>query len=62
MTTCKSKEKGEQCTADATVTVFWPGQTTESCDRHHQGQLNVAQTMGFALDSRPIVDENGAQV
>lgn len=57
MTKCKSKEKGgELCAADATVTVFWPGQTTESCDRHHQGQQRVAEVMGFTLDSRPMVE------
>lgn len=60
MTKCKSNEKdGVQCAADATFTVFWPGQTTESCDRHHRGQLNVAQAMGFEVDSRPIVKAEG---
>lgn len=57
MTKCKSKEKGgELCAADATFTVFWPGQTTESCDRHFIGQKRIAQTMGFALDARPFVE------
>ena len=55
MTKCKSVEKGLQCVAAATVTVFWPGQTTQSCDRHFLGQKRIAQVMGFALDSREIV-------
>jgi hypothetical protein len=52
---CKSHDRGGvACTDKATWTVFWPGQTTESCDRHYQGQLRVAGAMGFALDARPI--------
>ncbi len=56
MIKCQSHEAdGDQCVADATVTVFWPGQTTESCDRHFKGQLAVADAMGFRLDSREII-------
>jgi hypothetical protein len=52
---CKSFDKGDvPCPEQATVTVFWPGKTTESCDRHYQGQLRIAAAMGFSLDARPI--------
>lgn len=55
---CKSvEEKGVPCPEAATVTVFWPGQTTVSCDRHHQGQQKIASVMGFTLDSSPLVEE-----
>lgn len=51
---CKAFDKEAPCTAEATFTVFWPGQETVSCDRHHEGQQRIAGFMGFALSSRPI--------
>lgn len=52
---CKSFDAGGvACPEAATVTVFWPGKTTEACDKHHQGMQKVAAVMGFTLDSRPI--------
>jgi hypothetical protein len=52
---CKSFDKGGvPCPEKATVTVFWPGKTTEACDQHHQGMQRVAAAMGFPLDSRPV--------
>lgn len=52
---CKSFDKGDvPCTAEATVTVFWPGKETVACDRHHQGMQRLAGVMGFPLPSRPI--------
>jgi len=52
---CNSCDKGDvPCTEQATMTVFWPGKTTESCDRHYQRQLQIAEAMGFPLDARPI--------
>ena len=54
---CKSNDKDKPCGQPATWTVFWPGRTTESCDRHYQGQQRIAEAMGFALDARPIVAE-----
>ncbi len=51
---CQSFDKEQPCKEDATMTVFWPGKTTESCERHYQGQLRIAGFMGFALDARPI--------
>lgn len=53
---CKSHDKEVRCPAPATWTVFWPGQTTEACDRHAQGIERVAGAMGFNVDKRPIVD------
>lgn len=51
---CKSHDKDMQCQAEATVTVFWPGQTTVACDRHAQGIARVASAMGFNVDTRPL--------
>ncbi len=52
---CKSFDKGGvQCQEEATVTVFWPGQETVACDRHHAGMQRVAEVMGFPLPSRPL--------
>lgn len=52
---CKSFEKDDvPCSEEATVTVFWPGQETVACDRHHQGMQRIAGAMGFALASRPL--------
>lgn len=54
---CKSFDGALQCQKPATVTVFWPGQTTYACDMHHAGMQRVARVMGFPLDSRPIEAE-----
>jgi hypothetical protein len=55
---CKSFEEGEKpCAAEATWTVFWPGQETVACDRHHIGMQKLAGFMGFALSSRPWAAE-----
>lgn len=51
---CKSHDKDGECKAEATVEVFWPGQTTHACDRHAQGITRLAVAMGFAVDCRPI--------
>lgn len=55
---CKSFDKGDvPCPEEATVTVFWPGKTTEACPRHHVGMMRIAGAMGFSVDARPIEDE-----
>ena len=54
---CKSYDKEMACRSAATMTVFWPGKTTEACDRHAEGLRRVASAMGFALDIRPIQNE-----
>lgn len=57
MTPCKSKDGETSCPDPAVRTVFWPGETTVSCDRHFKGQQKIASVMGFALDSRLIPEE-----
>jgi len=55
---CKSNDSGNvPCTEEATVTVFWPGQETVACDRHHKKMQGVAGFMGFALSSRSLPPE-----
>lgn len=53
---CKAFDKEAPCTAEATFTVFWPGQETVSCDRHHAHQQRIAGFMGFSLSSRPLIE------
>jgi len=54
---CKQVVKGVQCQNEATLEVFWPGQTTQQCQEHEQQLQGMAMVMGFPLDSRPIVAE-----
>lgn len=54
---CKSNGKDGPCKKNATETVFWPGQTTVSCDEHLKKQQAIANAMGFALDSRPLDED-----
>lgn len=55
---CKSFDKGgAPCPEPATVTVFWPGQETVACDRHHEGMRRVAGVMGFTLSVRAVEPE-----
>lgn len=54
---CKSYDKEMACQSEATMTVFWPGKTTEACDRHSEGLRRIGSAMGFALDIRPIENE-----
>lgn len=51
---CKTYEQAVQCPNTATVTVFWPGKTTEACPIHAAKLQRIAEAMGFVLDSRPI--------
>lgn len=44
----------EGCEAEATVEVFWPGQTTLQCARHAQSIVGLGSTMGFRVETRPI--------
>lgn len=57
MTQCASKDGETPCPDPAVRTVFWPGKTTVSCDRHFKGQQRIASVMGFTVDSRPIVED-----
>lgn len=54
MMICNSNDKNGKCMAQATVEVFWPGQTTVACNYHAQGIMRVAEAMGFHVDIRPI--------
>lgn len=51
---CKSLTGNLSCPLPAEVEVFWPGQTTESCKGHAEGQKRLAEVMGFKLETRPI--------
>lgn len=51
---CKSTDGNVPCPAAATVEVFWPGQETVACDKHHAKMQSVARAMGFALSARPL--------
>jgi len=43
--TCGTKA----CDDEATVRVFWPGQTGDHCGTHALALANLAEHMGFAL-------------
>lgn len=56
---CKSFDGDwKACEEQATMTIFWPGKTTGACAKHAQEIQTAAKFIGFALDSRPIVDES----
>jgi hypothetical protein len=52
---CKQVVEGKQCPLPATLEVFWPGQRTQQCQGHEQKLQGLAMVMGFALESRLIV-------
>lgn len=55
------KCKSDGCTEDAAMEVFWPGQTTQSCLTHYEGQQRIAGAMGFPLDARPLPPEEAKE-
>jgi hypothetical protein len=43
------------CDADASVTVFWPGQATPMCIRCALRASNIAFALGLQLTAEPLV-------
>jgi hypothetical protein len=46
------KCRANNCESEATVVVYWPGQTTMQCAVHALAAANVAEAMGFKLATR----------
>lgn len=51
---CEAHIKSERCEQIATLTLFWPGQTSKQCEHHAAWVREVAMALGFELRTEPL--------
>lgn len=51
---CEAHVESYRCERIATLTTFWPGQTTKQCEHHAAWAREVAMALGFELRTEPL--------